>query len=117
MYTTFIDYSMASGLLLLLGVSAICAILCLFLRYWRLKAVPGPYLASVTDFWMFRTQYFGSILPKLVDLHRHYGNVVRIGPNRISVSSAAYVKTIYTNRGEFKKVDWSHLHIYASSED
>jgi hypothetical protein len=104
----FLRDSMAPVLPLLAGISIVYVLLCLVQRYWRLRGIPGPYLASVTDFWRLRIQYFGPILPTLVDLHRKYGTVVRIGPNKISVSGAEHVKTIYTNRGEFKKVNWPH---------
>lgn len=97
--------SMASVLPLCAGISLAYLLLCLVQRYWRLRGIPGPYLASVTDFWRFRIQYFGPILPTLGELHQRHGTVVRIGPNKVSVSSAKNVKTIYTNRGEFKKVN------------
>jgi hypothetical protein len=95
---------MAPIILFLLGVSVIYLVSSLFYRYWRLKNVPGPFMASLTDFWMLKAQYFGPILPTLSRLHLRYGNVVRIGPNRVSLSSASHVKTIYTVRGEFQKV-------------
>lgn len=92
-------------MLIFLGaVIGFCIALNFFFQYWRLKQVPGPILAKVTNLWRFRIQYRGPILPHLLDLHRKYGSLVRIGPNTISVSDAAYVSVIYTNKGDYIKV-------------
>ncbi|KAL7943921.1 cytochrome P450 [Trichoderma barbatum] len=77
----------------------------LFSQYWRLRQVPGPILATVTNLWRFRIQYRGPIVPHLLDLHKKYGSLVRIGPNTISVSDATYVSAIYTNKGDYIKAD------------
>ncbi|UKZ80116.1 hypothetical protein TrVFT333_007881 [Trichoderma virens FT-333] len=84
-------------------IISLCVATALFFRYWRLRQIPGPILASVTNLWRFNIQYRGPILPCLLDLHRKYGSLVRIGPNTISVSDAAYVSAIYTNKGDYVK--------------
>lgn len=89
------------------AIVSLCTAIALFSRYWRLRQVPGPVLASVTDLWRFSIQYRGPILPTLLDLHRRYGSLVRIGPNTVSVSDAAYVNMIYTNKGDYIKVSFN----------
>lgn len=78
--------------------------LVLFRRYWRLRHIPGPFLAKFTDLWRLKLQYFGSIQPVLHELHKMYGSTVRIGPNTVSVSDPEYITTIYGARGGFTKV-------------
>lgn len=73
-------------------------------RYWPLRKVPGPFIASFTNLWRFRIQYFGSLAPTLQELHRRYGPIVRIGPDTVSIGSANYVDLVYSRRGEYKKV-------------
>ena len=75
--------------------------------YWRLRGIPGPLAASMTDLWRFRIQYSRPILPVLLDLHARYGAVVRIGPNKVSVSVARQVRRIYGRNGTFTKVGTS----------
>lgn len=75
-----------------------------YLRYQRLKNVPGPFLASFTDVWRAYAHNFGSLSNTLLQLHEKYGPLVRIGPNSVSVSDPAAVRVIYSNHGLFKKV-------------
>ncbi|KAK3983905.1 cytochrome P450 [Cladorrhinum sp. PSN332] len=88
-------------------VSYLC--LAIFKRYWGLRHIKGPFLASITDLWRFRLQYSGSIQPILLQLHKRYGPIVRIGPNTISVSDPAHINTIFGARGGFTKVRQNNI--------
>jgi hypothetical protein len=76
-----------------------------FLRYYRLKSIPGPFLAAFTDLWRWRAQqktlFWG---PALVQLHEKYGKLVRIGPNHISVSDPKAVNQVYGTHPVWVKV-------------
>ncbi|OAP60317.1 hypothetical protein AYL99_05319 [Fonsecaea erecta] len=72
-------------------------------RYRRLSSVPGPFLASFTDFWRFSVTQYGGFSQRLKRLHDQYGPLVRIGPNTVSVSDPAAVPVIHSMHGEFKK--------------
>jgi hypothetical protein len=65
-------------------------------RLWLhpLRRVPGPRLAAITTQWQVRKIRAGK--PFLQDVHEKYGPVVRIGPNRISVSSEEGFNKIYS---------------------
>jgi hypothetical protein len=78
--------------------------LILVARYRKLRSIPGPKLAALTDFWRAYNQNFGSFTSKLTRLHDEYGSLVRVGPNTVSASNAAAVSTIYSMHGEFRKV-------------
>jgi hypothetical protein len=46
----------------------------------------------------------GHIDRNQVQLHRHYGSVVRIGPNALSISDPSMIRVIYSTRNPWKKV-------------
>lgn len=61
-----------------------------------LHKYPGPYLASWTDAWRMLDAATGSHRSTtLIQLHRKYGDVVRIGPHVLSFSQPQAVKDIY----------------------
>lgn len=75
-----------------------------FYRCWsRLRRVPGPFLASLTDipraFWVWTRHAHETHIA----LHRKYGKLVRLGPNMVSVSNALEVDKIYKTRDPLLK--------------
>ncbi|KAF3913537.1 hypothetical protein ABW20_dc0103048 [Dactylellina cionopaga] len=68
-----------------------------------LRKIPGPFLASFTNAWRLKKNW--DRRPEVVhqELHKRYGDLVRIGPNCISVGSANEVKTIYGITRLFQK--------------
>jgi hypothetical protein len=74
-------------------------------RYgYGLSDVPGPFLASITELWLFfhvwnqkgTTEY---------ELHRKYNSpILRLGPNILSFSNVEAVRTIYGYKPVFTKV-------------
>jgi hypothetical protein len=100
------------------GVSAQVAIalglLVLTRLVWRvlfspLRIYPGPPLSKVTDLWRAAYVYRGQIGSKHLELHRKYGQVVRVGPNCLSVADPNLIRVIYTTRKPWKKVGGDHL--------
>lgn len=72
-----------------------------------LHKYPGPILASLTDWWRFF-----DVLGRRPDitqnkLHRKHGDIVRLGPNVLSFSSPAALKSIYGLNKGFIKVGTS----------
>jgi hypothetical protein len=70
----------------------------------RLRSIPGPTLAKVTDVWRAVHAYGGRIDLKHVQLHRKYGTAVQVGPNCVSISDPALIRIIYSTRNPWKKV-------------
>lgn len=69
-----------------------------------LQKYPGPFLASLTDWWRF-VDVWGrrpDITP--IKLHRQHGDVVRLGPNALSFADPKALKTIYGLNKGFTKV-------------
>ena len=72
--------------------------------WWRLRHIPGPPIASLTNF-----QRMGWVLSrkahlKLQEQHDRYGELVRIGPNTVSFSNAEVIPSVYVMRPGFPKV-------------
>ncbi|KAM0789779.1 hypothetical protein ACM66B_006632 [Microbotryomycetes sp. NB124-2] len=60
-----------------------------------LADVPGPFLAKFTDAWKARESAKGRYVTSLREAHAKWGNVVRIGPNEVSVTAPEDIKTMY----------------------
>jgi hypothetical protein len=69
-----------------------------------LKKIPGPSLAKFSNLWRFYNHYGQTHIETQKELHKKYGDVVRLGPNTVSVADASLLKTIYSTRGTFLKV-------------
>ncbi len=68
-----------------------------------LNKYPGPFLASLTDWWRFFDVYGRRAELTQIALHKKYGDVVRLGPNSLSFSDPKALKTIYgLNKGFIK---------------
>ncbi|RTE68029.1 hypothetical protein BHE90_017594 [Fusarium euwallaceae] len=60
-----------------------------------LAKYPGPKLAACTEFWFVRAWLSGHYHVVLSEMHKKYGDVVRIAPNELSFRSSAAYKDIY----------------------
>ncbi|KAJ5590692.1 hypothetical protein N7450_004664 [Penicillium hetheringtonii] len=70
------------------------------------SAIPGPFLAKLTNIWRFVDVSKGQAQVTLLKLHRKYGDYVRLGPNVVSIRDLDVIKTIYgINRG-YEKTDF-----------
>ena len=68
-----------------------------------LNRYPGPLLASFSDLWRFVDVWNRRPDITHLALHRKHGDVVRLGPNTLSFSDPAAIKTIYgLNKGMIK---------------
>lgn len=89
-----------SALFFLLAISQV-----LINRYFQgLTDIPGPWLASTTNLWrLFVTLSRRGELTHM-KLHRKYGDVVRMGPNFVSITDLETVRKIFSSSGEYRKV-------------
>lgn len=87
-----------------LGFLAIAKISWEFL-FSPLKAFPGPFLGKFTDAWRACLTALGQIDKTHLEWHRNYGSAVRIGPNCISISDPALIRTIYATKDAWIKSD------------
>ncbi|KAF2970089.1 hypothetical protein GQX73_g3438 [Xylaria multiplex] len=68
-----------------------------------LASFPGPLAAKFTKVWRAYGMYKGTWHRDIVDLHRKYGPVVRIGPNELSVGDPEAFRQIYRVSKAFPK--------------
>jgi hypothetical protein len=73
--------------------------------YLRLRAYPGPFIASLTDFWLLNTFWRNRPWRNTSkELHNKYGPIVRYGPNRLMFSSPSSIPVILSTSNVFEKV-------------
>ena len=74
-----------------------------------LSKYPGPLLWKLTQWTEAKSAWEGRRHVDLQLMHEKYGNVVRIGPNKLSFNTASAVKDIYTDRkANMIKSGWTH---------
>ncbi|KAL4880623.1 cytochrome P450 [Aspergillus karnatakaensis] len=72
----------------LAAVALVSTVLHLLYNYTLLKSIPGPILASVSDLWTINdARHFA-------DLHQAYGDVVRLGPNVVSLRNVGDIARV-----------------------
>jgi hypothetical protein len=69
-----------------------------------LNKYPGPFLASLTDWWRFIDVYGRRPDITHIKLHRQHGDMVRLGPNSLSFADPKAIKQIYGLNKGFVKV-------------
>lgn len=77
-----------------------------FASWYRLRHVPGPFFASISNLqrvWWVKT---GRAHLHHQAMHRRYGPVVRTGPNMVSFSNPADIPTVYPIRTGLPKSDF-----------
>ncbi|KAJ4354575.1 uncharacterized protein N0V89_006312 [Didymosphaeria variabile] len=80
----------------------------LYQRFFSpLARIPGPFLASLTDWWYVRATRTEAWNRVVVRLHDKYGPLVRIAPNGVSVGTPKAVRQIYpVSASAYPKSDW-----------
>ncbi|KAI4242314.1 MAG: hypothetical protein L6R40_004043 [Gallowayella cf. fulva] len=74
-----------------------------------LRQVPGPWLARFTLLWELRRICANHFEQVNIQLHERYASpVVRIAPNRYSLSCPTTLPIIYGHRATFQKDRWYH---------
>ncbi|KFY63720.1 hypothetical protein V496_03747 [Pseudogymnoascus sp. VKM F-4515 (FW-2607)] len=91
--------------------------ICVFIHwnvqsYLRLRHVPGPWLAAWTNIPRLLWVASGNAHDIHLALHRKYGDIVRFGPNMISVQDPAQIGTIYSIHRKFAKSDFYHVLLF-----
>lgn len=76
-----------------------------------LNKYPGPFVASLTNWWRFVDVYSRRSETTLQALHAKHGDVVRTGPNSLSFAEPSALKSIYGLGKGYVKVS---PHLYAS---
>ena len=68
----------------------------IYLRYFSpLSAIPGPFLASVSQVYSFKQWSSPLIHRENIKLHERYGKIVRVGPKEVSLADRDALTAIY----------------------
>lgn len=93
--------------LLLFGAAVGCSTLLAYIVYQRLLSplakYPGPFWASLTDFWLARQAMRPDCHRRYIRLHEKYGPVVRVKPNKLSIASPDAFRIMYGAGTNFNK--------------
>ncbi|KAL3418183.1 Pisatin demethylase 12 [Phlyctema vagabunda] len=73
---------------------------------YGINHIPGPFLATFTDYWRFFNVWGRRPERTHVKLHQKYGDLVRIGPNTVLVADWSAVKKIYALNAGYIKSDF-----------
>ncbi|KAK1833730.1 cytochrome P450 [Podospora conica] len=92
----------------LLGVAALAVwyVTTAFLSWWRMRHIPGPFLASFSYLWLASVQRSGRMGEIYRDLPAKYGPVVRIGPNEVTTSDAPAIRKLNAARSKYIRDPW-----------
>ena len=96
-------------LILLIPVLVVSFILyrfCYFQFLHPLSKFPGPFWAKQTDFWRVYQLWTTRLPNTLLELHRKYGSVVRVGPNELSFQDLDSIAPIYKSGRKVMKSDF-----------
>lgn len=97
-----INYSSLAKVLAI--ISLLCLSLNVLVTYWRLRYVPGPFWARLTNLQRVGWVRTGRAHEIHNEMHDKYGTFVRFGPNIVSVSDPEAITTLYPMRMGFVKV-------------
>jgi hypothetical protein len=64
----------------------------------------GPFVASFSNLWKLWYAFSSSQKQLYVDIHRKYGDIVRLGPNELSFADPQAIHDIYGPNGASQKV-------------
>ena len=86
----------------------LCVVSLLYFRAYGgpLGRIPGPLDARFSRYWMIKHSWQGDMHRTMIKLHRELGNLVRTGPNEVSVVDPSAIRKIYAARTKFLKSDW-----------
>lgn len=74
-----------------------------------LQHFPGPTLAAISKFWYLYHSTKGNMPQVMRSLNQQYGEIVRIGPNELTIFSLDAMESILGSKGKMTKGPWCGL--------
>ncbi|CAK7234810.1 hypothetical protein SBRCBS47491_009075 [Sporothrix bragantina] len=74
-----------------------------------LARIPGPKMYALTSWRLAYDDWVGERTRKMYKLHMKYGTAVRVGPNEVSFSSLAALRTIYGAGSGFERTSFYRM--------
>lgn len=82
-----------------------------------LRHLPGPFLASFSRLWKFRSTYSMRTHLDHIEIHQKYGPFVRIAPDEVSVASPEAARLVLSAGKRFYKTDFYSVFPPAENPD
>ena len=80
-----------------------------FYNYFLLDgSIPGPFLARFSDLWRLLVIRRGHAQDIYLDLHKKHGEIVRIGPNCVSLTGYDSIQAVYAISKKLEKVRFQY---------
>jgi hypothetical protein len=97
----------AVSIWLLAGIGAITYFLTSsFYSWYRLRQVPGPFLASISYLWLARVAKSGKQFWVYRDMYNKYGPLIRVGPNELTTDDPEVLRRIAGVRSAYGRDPW-----------
>lgn len=84
------------------GALAVYHVVAAAYQWYRLRRVPGPWLAGFSYLWIFQVLARGKHQP-FAELGKRYGHVVRVGPNMLLTDLPDVLRRISGTRSVYGK--------------
>lgn len=101
------DVNLSSAQLLPLGAGALLFyyVASSFAAWYRLRHIPGPFLASFSYLWLMRNNFLGISSTQLVRIKK-YGSLVRVAPNYVLTDDPVALRRISGARSIYGRDAW-----------
>ncbi|KAI4728747.1 cytochrome p450 benzoate 4-monooxygenase [Aureobasidium sp. EXF-10728] len=77
-----------------------------YTTYSPLRRIPGPFLSRFSNLWLAYHSRRSQRYLAIHSAHQHYGTLVRIGYNHISIASERAINVVYAHGNGFLKADF-----------
>ncbi|CZR47314.1 uncharacterized protein FPRO_08688 [Fusarium proliferatum ET1] len=78
--------------------------------FHRLYKFPGPFMARVSNLYLTKRSVASfQLYREIQDLHRKYGDIVRVGPSALSILDAKVFHAIHSNSSPCSKGPWYNI--------
>ncbi|KAI1382433.1 BcABA1, cytochrome P450 monooxygenase [Hypoxylon crocopeplum] len=100
------DWSSSALLLLAGAVIIVSYLISAFATWYRLRHIPGPFLASFSYLWLARVAKSGEQFWIYRDMYKKYGPLIRVGPNELSTDDPEVIKKMNGARSSYGRDPW-----------
>ncbi|KAI1858987.1 uncharacterized protein JN550_012249 [Neoarthrinium moseri] len=89
-----------------IAVAVVGAVISTARQWFRLSHVPGPFIASITSLWAYRSISRLRFHQTAEDLQKRYGKIVRITPTDVLISDPDTLWRINSARSSYTRGNW-----------
>ncbi|KAK0636053.1 cytochrome P450 [Bombardia bombarda] len=95
-----------SAAALVVGTLVAVVLVRLFLQWYRLSHVPGPFWAAFSKYWMVSESLKGRQPTAIKDVTDKYGSLARIGPNELVTDDPEVLRRMMAVRSAYERGPW-----------